>query len=208
MIKVAIVNYEMGNVDSVARAVEESGGTAIITDKKEDFETATNIILPGVGSFHQGMQNIRKKGLDEILGRQVMENKIPFLGICLGMQLLATKGFEGEETSGLGWIEGQAIKFLPTEKKERIPHIGWNGVNPRRTSVLFQDIPSGKDFYFVHSYHFAVVKQEDILATTDFCGKFVSVVQKDNIFGVQFHPEKSLDFGLKLIKNFLAFTTL
>ena len=205
MNKIAIVDYGMGNIDSVARAVEEAGGSPLITDKEYDFETATSIILPGVGSFCKGARNIRQKGLDEILSRQVIKNKIPFLGICLGMQLLATTGFEEEETLGLGWIEGEVVKLFPKEKSERIPHIGWNEANPRKTSILFRDIPVGKDFYFVHSYHFVVKHEQYILATTDFCGKFVSAIQKDNIFGVQFHPEKSLDFGLKLIKNFLAF---
>jgi len=203
MNKVAIVDYGMGNIDSVARAVEEAGGNALITDKESDFESATNIIFPGVGSFAEGARNIHKKGLDKILTEQVIRNKIPFLGICLGMQLLATTGFEGEKTLGLGWIEGEVIKLSAKEKDERIPHVGWNDVNPCKDSGLFRDIPFGNDFYFVHSYHFVVKDRRDILATTDFCGEFVSAVQKDNIFGVQFHPEKSLGYGLKLIRNFL-----
>jgi glutamine amidotransferase len=205
MNKVAIVDYGMGNIDSVARAVEEAGGNPLITDKENDFETATSIILPGVGSFCEGARNIRQKGLDKILTRQVIDNKIPFLGICLGMQLLATTGFEGEKTLGLGWIEGETIKLSPKNKDERVPHVGWNEVCPCKLSVLFRDIPAGKDFYFVHSYHFVAKDEKCILATTDFCGKFVSALEKDNIFGVQFHPEKSLDFGLKVIKNFLDF---
>jgi len=195
----------MGNIDSVARSVEEAGGNALITDRQSDFESATSIIFPGVGSFAEGARNIRQNGLDKILTEQVIKNKIPFLGICLGMQLLATTGFEGEKTQGLGWIEGEVVKFSAKEKDERIPHVGWNAVYPSKDSGLFRDISHGKDFYFVHSYHFAVKKQQDILATTDFCGKFVSAVQRDNVFGVQFHPEKSLDYGLKLIRNFLLF---
>ena len=199
---VAIVDYEMGNVDSVARAVDEAGCNPIITDKESDFEIATRIILPGVGSFSEGARKIRQKGLDKILTRQVIENKIPFLGICLGMQLLSTTGFEGMQTQGLGWIAGEVVKLSPRKLDERIPHIGWNEVNFIRSSILFKDIPTGKDFYFAHSYHFAVKNAEEILAVTNYCGSFVSAVQRNNIFGVQFHPEKSLGFGLKLINNF------
>jgi imidazole glycerol-phosphate synthase subunit HisH len=203
MNKVAIVDYGMGNVDSVARAVEEAGSDPLLTDKESDFEDVSSIILPGVGSFAVGMCSIVQRGLDKILARQVIKNKIPFLGICLGMQLLATTGYEGEKTFGLGWIEGEVVKFLPQKTIEQIPHVGWNEVKQQKTSCLFRDIPTGKDFYFVHSYHFIPRQNEDILALTSYCGIFVSALQKDNIFGVQFHPEKSLTCGLKLIRNFL-----
>ena len=202
--RVAIVDYGMGNIDSVVRAVEEVGERPFVTDRESDFETATSIILPGVGSFAVGARNLRQNGLDKILARQVLENKIPFLGICLGMQLLAVRGSEGEETSGLGWIEGDVVRLLPKAKGEKIPHVGWNEVNPCKTSALFKDIPAGKDFYFTHSYHFVPRHNHDVLASTAYCGNFVSAVQKDNIFGVQFHPEKSLGFGLKLLNNFFS----
>ncbi|MBD2691074.1 imidazole glycerol phosphate synthase subunit HisH [Anabaena catenula] len=203
MKKVAIVDYGMGNLDSVARAVQHNGGEPIITCEPHDFKIADYIILPGVGSFHIGMKNIRAAGLEEVLREQVLTKGIPFLGICLGMQLLATKGWEGEETKGLGWIEGEVKRFVPDSSEVRIPHVGWNEVVFEYSSPVFQDIPSGKDFYFVHSYHFSCVHPQDAIAHTSYCGNFISVVSRDNMIGVQFHPEKSQKLGLKLIKNFL-----
>jgi glutamine amidotransferase len=204
MKKVAIVDYEMGNIDSVARAVEECGATALVTDAASDFAEASNIILPGVGSFSEGMRNLRGKGLDEILGEQVLKEKIPVLGICLGMQLFAEKGFEGGETAGLGWISGQVELLKPDSPETKIPHIGWNEVDFFKYSPIFEGILSGKDFYFVHSYRMVCCDDDNVIATTPYCGGFISAVCRENIFGVQFHPEKSQRFGLKLMKNFLS----
>lgn len=204
MYKVAVVDYGMGNTDSVARAVEEAGAVAVVTDSPDELETASGIILPGVGSFARGMSAIREKNLDILLSKQVLGNKVPFLGICLGMQLLATIGFEGCRTEGLGWIEAEVIKLAARSKEERVPHVGWNEVRPARPSPLFDGIPEGKDFYFVHSFHFVPDRPQDILSTTDYCGQFVSAIQRDNIFGVQFHPEKSLETGIRLLKNFIS----
>ena len=204
MKRVAIVDYDMSNIDSVARAVEECGAIAIVTSAPADFAQASNIILPGVGVFGRGINNIRQRGLDEVLCEQVLEEKIPFLGICLGMQLLAERGFEGGETAGLGWIEGEVRRLEPDSSESKIPHVGWNEVHFMRPSPIFQEIPSGKDFYFTHSYHMVCKKTDNIIATTPYCGGFASAVCKENIFGVQFHPEKSQQFGLKLISNFLA----
>jgi glutamine amidotransferase len=204
MKKVAIVDYKMGNIDSVARAVEEFGAIAIVTDAAGGFAEASNIILPGVGSFNEGMRNLQEKGLDEILGEQVMHKKIPLLGICLGMQLFAEKGFEGGETAGLGWINGQVERLRPDSPDTKIPHVGWNEVDFLKYSPLFEGIPSGKDFYFVHSYHMVCRSNDSVIATTPYCNGFTSAVCKENIFGTQFHPEKSQRFGLKLISNFLS----
>jgi glutamine amidotransferase len=204
MKKVAIVDYEMGNIDSVARAVEECGGVALVTDAAGDFAEAGNIILPGVGSFGEGMRQLRKKGLDEILSEQVLNENIPLLGICLGMQLLAEKGFEGGETAGLGWISGQVERLRPDSPDTKIPHVGWNEVDFFKDSPIFEGIPSGKDFYFVHSYHMVCRSDDNVIATTPYCGGFTSAVCKENILGVQFHPEKSQRFGLRLISNFLG----
>lgn len=201
--KVAIVDYGMSNLGSVSRAVEKCGGDPIITNKSSDFEIVDKIILPGVGSFRDGIHNIKKLGLDKILNKQVLKDKIPILGICLGMQLMATKGWEIEEKMGLGWINGE-VKLFNQCKSERIPHIGWNEVNFTNKSSLFKDIHSGKDFYFVHSYHFSCNNEDNILATTPYCKGFTSAIYKNNIFGVQFHPEKSQKIGLKLINNFLS----
>lgn len=204
MKKVAIVDYGMGNIDSVARAVEEAGASPVVTNRRQDFSDVGSIILPGVGAFADGMFNIRTLGLQEILNEEVIRNKTPILGICLGMQLLAKKGFEGGETEGLGWIEGEVVRLQPTETNTKIPHIGWNEINIVRDSLLIDGIADKKDFYFAHSYHFACKKEEDIVAWTPYCGRFVSIIAKDNIFGVQFHPEKSQRFGLQLLRNFLT----
>jgi glutamine amidotransferase len=205
MPKVAIINYEMGNLDSVARAIEHCGGEAVITKKGKDVGNATHIILPGVGAFKDGIENLKKNGLDMILKREIIENKIPLLGICLGMQLLATMGNEGGKFNGLNFIEGEVVRLSPKISKQRIPHIGWNEVLFTKGCPLFCGIPSGKDFYFAHSYHFLCKDKNNIVSETPYCGKFISAVQKDNIFGVQFHPEKSQKLGLLLIKNFLNF---
>lgn len=201
---VAIVNYGMGNLDSVARAVEECGGHALITNATNDLEKVNYIILPGVGSFATGMRNISKRGLDKVLTEQVIGNRIPFLGICLGMQLLATKGWEVAETPGLGWIEAEVVQLEPTDPQTRIPHVGWNEVHFVNSSPLFEGLPSHKDFYFVHSYHLVCKNKENEFAKTPYCGGFTSVIGKENIFGVQFHPEKSQKVGFQILRNFLA----
>ena len=152
--KVAIVDYGMCNLDSVRRAVEECGGRAIVTDEQGDIESADRIILPGVGAFPDAMRNLIERGLHKVLEEQVRTERAPFLGICLGMQLLASRGYEGGETAGLGWIEGDVRRLVPTETDRRIPHVGWNEVVATGDSPLFDGIEPGVDFYFVHSYHF------------------------------------------------------
>lgn len=204
MKNVIIVDYAMGNVDSVKRAVEECDGNPLITKQPQDFEKATYIILPGVGAFPDAMKNIIRFNLKNLLIKQVIEKGVPFLGLCLGMQVLAEKGFEGKETPGLGWIKGEVKKLQPKITNERIPHVGWNEVVFIKHTPLQKEIPSGKDFYFVHSYHFVCQNKKNIIAYTPYCDKFVSIVGKDNIFGVQFHPEKSQRVGFQLIKNFLS----
>jgi glutamine amidotransferase len=201
---VAIIDYGMCNLDSVRRAVEECAGTPVVTNRPQDIESATHIILPGVGSFRDGMQNLRKRSLDIILREQVVGRHIPFLGVCLGMQMLATKGYEGGETEGLGWVDGEVKKLEPVGEDRRIPHIGWNEVGVVKNSLLFDGIESARDFYFVHSYHFCCRNEHDVLARTSYCGGFVSAVGRGQVFGVQFHPEKSQRVGFQLLKNFLS----
>jgi glutamine amidotransferase len=201
---VAIIDYGMCNLDSVRRAVEECGGQPIVTDQRREIESASRIILPGVGAFPDAMQNIRQRSLDQILREQILEKQIPLLGICLGMQLLASKGLEFTETSGLDLIPGVVERFDASNQAFRIPHVGWNEVYPTRPSILFEGIPSGKDFYFVHSYHFCPFAETDILSTTPYGAGFVSAVQHDWVFGIQFHPEKSQRLGFALLKNFLS----
>jgi glutamine amidotransferase len=201
---VAVVDYGMCNLDSVRRAVEECGGTPVVTDRAEDIETATHIILPGVGSFRDGMRNLSQRSLDQILREQVVGRQIPFLGICLGMQMLATKGWEGGETDGLGWIDGEVQRLEPSGEDTRIPHIGWDEVLVAKDSPMFDGIGSAKDFYFVHSYHLRCRNEQDVLARTLYCGGFVSAVGRGQVFGVQFHPEKSQRVGFQVLKNFLS----
>jgi imidazole glycerol-phosphate synthase subunit HisH len=146
MNKVAIVDYGMCNLDSVRRAVEECGGRALVTDEAGDIEAADSIILPGVGAFPDAMRNLTDRGLHKVLEEQVLQEGAPFLGICLGMQLLATLGHEGGETPGLGWIDGEVRRFTPTEQDRRIPHVGWNEVVPSAGSPLFEGVDHGADF--------------------------------------------------------------
>lgn len=205
MQKVAIIDYGLCNLDSVARVVEECGAEPVITGNTEHLSTASHIILPGVGAFPAAMDYIREQKIDKELDEQVLGYKIPFLGICLGMQLMAEKSVEFGECVGLGWISGTVEKIEPSDDDKYVPHIGWNEVDFKNESPLFNEIESGKDFYFVHSFHLAAEKQDEIIAETAYAGGFVSAVQNgNNIFGVQFHPEKSQNAGFQLIKNFLA----
>jgi glutamine amidotransferase len=201
---VAILDYGMGNLDSVARAVEECGGRPIVTSHPEDIEEAEEIILPGVGAFALGMANIRRLGLDGVIREQALRHRIPVLGLCLGMQLLGTHGAEGGEADGLDLVPGEIVRLRPDGHGTRIPHVGWNEVNLERDSPLFRGIPSGKDFYFVHSYHLVPRDPGDLVARTPYCGGFASVVGRGNVHGVQFHPEKSQAAGFQLLRNFLA----
>lgn len=200
----AIIDYGMGNLLSVQHAFEKCGSDAVIIDNPLELRDAERIVLPGVGAFPDAMDNLRKNGWIEELNRAVLEKETPILGICLGMQLLADKGYEVRECDGLGYIPGEIIRFTQTQEKERIPHVGWNEILKREDSPLFDGIADGTNYYFVHSYHFRVANEENIATVTPYCGEFVSSVIKDNIVGTQFHPEKSQKAGFKLIKNFLS----
>ncbi|MBN8553986.1 MAG: imidazole glycerol phosphate synthase subunit HisH [Deltaproteobacteria bacterium] len=209
--KIVIIDYGMCNLGSVRRAFEECGASdAIVSSDFRDLASADKIILPGVGAFTKGMQNLKAGGWIEPLREAALDKKIPLLGICLGMQLLSDKGFEGGEIEGLGLISGE-VRKLESKKnstskiKERIPHMGWNEVHHDQKSILFDDIQSGTDFYFVHSYYFLPKDNKSTIGQTPYCGKFSSVIGSENIFGVQFHPEKSQKPGFQLIRNFLRF---
>ncbi len=199
--KVAIINYEMGNVASVEKAIRFLGLDPIITNDSIEIEQASYIILPGVGAFAQGMENLKKLGLIEILNKEVIHNKKPFFGICLGMQLIASRGIEPNLTSGLDWIKGDVIKII--DPKKSIPHLGWNEITETKNSII-KDF-NNKDFYFIHSFHFDVLNKEDIAATVNYGKDYVAAIQKDNIFATQFHPEKSQTSGLELMKSFFNY---
>jgi len=204
MKRVGIIDYGMGNVDSVMRAVEECGGAPELVARPEDIEQASSLILPGVGAFPDGMAQLIERGLDGALREQALERGIPLLGICLGMQLLATVGQEGGRTAGLDLIPGEVVRLAPDGADVRIPHVGWNNVDWVRDWALGEGIVSGKDFYFVHSYHMQCAVEKDVTARTPYCGGFVSCVQRGSIFGTQFHPEKSQKAGQRLLRNFLS----
>lgn len=201
---VAIVDYGMSNLDSVARAVQECGGTPRVTEGPQDLGLATHIILPGVGVFADGMKHLRERGYEDALREQVARKGIPFLGICLGMQLMAERGYEGGETTGLGLIAGEVLRLEPAGGDTRIPHVGWNEVVFDGEPELFRSIPSGRDFYFVHSWHLRAARPEEVVARTPYCGGFVSAVARERICGTQFHPEKSQRTGFQLLRNFLS----
>ena len=201
---VAIIDYKMGNLRSVQKAFQKIGCDAIITNEKELIQNASKIVLPGVGAFKDGMKNLKELELIDVLQTEVREKKKPFLGICLGMQLLATKSYEDGEYNGLGWIDAEVVKFdfHSLSSKLKIPHVGWNDIHLKNNSPLFSGIEDEDDFYFVHSYHF--VTQEDIVTSvTNYGYDFITSIQKENIFASQFHPEKSQTMGLKILENFV-----
>jgi len=201
---IVIVDYKMGNSGSILNMFKRIGVEAIISSNVSDIEGADKLILPGVGAFDNGIKNLKDSGLIPVLEKKVIKRKAPILGICLGMQLLTLRSEEGC-LSGLGWVDAETVRFRFTENQAslRIPHMGWNTVNLMRYNVLFENLHN-KDarFYFAHSYNVRCNNEKDVLSTTHYGHDFVSSIQKGNIFGVQFHPEKSHRFGMQLLKNF------
>jgi len=197
----------MGNLGSVRRALEECGAEVRIAVRPDDLPWADRIILPGVGAFAAGMQRLHDAGWPSALREALTNPRVRLLGICLGMQLLAGSGEEGGLTPGLGWIPGHVTRLKITPPSERLPHVGWNEVHPARPHWLWQGIPAGTDFYFVHGYHLVPAQTDSVLATTPYAGGFASAVGRDNIVGVQFHPEKSGRPGFQLLRNFLALSS-
>jgi len=201
MSKIVIVDYSCGNIDSVNSAITYHGFKGVVTRDPKIINNADKIILPGQGSFKIGVNNLKKYNLFDLIISKALNDNTPILGICLGMQVLATMGFENGKENGLNLIPGNIEKMKETKLK--LPHIGWNEVKISKKNPIFKDIKDQTDFYFVHSYRFVCEDNDDILTTTKYEDTFVSSVCKRNIFGVQFHPEKSLTAGLKLIKNFI-----
>ncbi len=201
--RVAVINYGLGNLKSVVNAVEFLGSEVFIAEKPNGLNDASHVILPGVGAFGEGMQILRDDGWVTEIKRHAVNEQKPFLGICLGMQLLAAKGTEYGDHEGLGLIAGTAEKLTAPNRNVRIPHIGWNPVRAVAGSKTYEGLDGENDFYFVHSY---VLKPEDESVISGLChhgGDFVASVEKDNIWGTQFHPEKSQKAGLQLLQNFL-----
>jgi glutamine amidotransferase len=202
---ITIVDYKTGNLGSIQNILKRIGEQSVVTSDKEKIANATKLILPGVGAFDTGMRNLRDLDLIEVLNKKVVVEKIPVLGICLGMQLLS-KGSEEGQLPGLGWIDADTIKFRFEDNIEyKSPHMGWNFLKLNKPGKLLENMFLNPRFYFVHSYYFKANYPEDILTTTTYETEFTSAVEKGNILGVQFHPEKSHKFGMKLLKNFVDF---
>ena len=197
---ITIVDYDMGNSRSVVNMLQRIGFKAEITRDHKKLESAEKLILPGVGSFDTAMKNLEHFELKELLDRKALIEKVPFLGICLGMQILTNSSEEGN-LSGLGWIEGSASKFK-SDNDIKVPHMGWNYIQPSSNSRLCKNLEDNSRFYFVHSYYVQVHEEEHSSMKTKYSLEFDSGIEKDNIFGVQFHPEKSHKFGMQILKNF------
>lgn len=200
---IAIIDYGVGNLGSIANMLSRIGTEAIITSEKQDIEKAEKIILPGVGAFDNGIRSINERGLMPILTKKVLNEKTPLLGICLGMQLLTRKSEEGK-FNGFGWFDADTkkFKFNKDDNLLRVPHMGWNTIRIIQDDPLFKNLPQDARFYFVHSYHVICDNDRDILAKTHYGYDFASIIRKENIVGVQFHPEKSHKFGMQILKNF------
>lgn len=206
---IVIVDSGAGNLRSIQKAVEKLGGIARISNNPADLATAVGIILPGVGAFSSAMDVLNRTGMTDAIGMFARLDKKPVLGICLGMQLLARKSQEGGDIKGLGLVEADVIKIDFPEarnwagKKLRLPHMGWNSVNPMPRSRLFDGVGPGSDYYFVHNYHVVCDQSEDVAAVVDYGRNIVCALETGNIFATQFHPEKSQKNGTKIIANFL-----
>lgn len=195
---IAIIDYGMGNLRSVEKALEKVGARVQVTRDPDEVRRADKLVLPGVGAFGDAMHNLEKRGLVQVIREEVTAGK-PFLGICLGLALIFEESDEHGLHQGLGFLPGR-VELLPTKLK--IPHIGWNQVKFRHESPLLAGVPDGSSFYFVHSYAVVPRLESDILCSTDYGCEFVSAVQRDNIAAFQFHPEKSSSLGLKILENF------
>lgn len=203
--KITIIDYGMGNVGSIQKMIKKAGFSSIISSSENDILNSSKLILPGVGSFDAGMKELDKRGLIKTLNYKVIEKKVPILGICLGAQLMTEASEEGV-SKGLGWLKATTIRFSFSDNKLKIPHMGWNRVRSVKTRDKILGSESHKErFYFVHSYHFQTETKEIILCKSNYGYEFASGLMQNNIIALQFHPEKSHNFGLKVMKNFIDY---
>ena len=204
---VAIVDYNSGNISSIINSFKEAAQDKVniqITSDLKKIKLSDKVVLPGQGSFKSCIEALNDiEGLVETLNEFAVTNKKPLLGICVGLQMFADIGYEEIETKGLGWISGKVSKIDNQNGKYKLPHIGWNQINIVKDSKIFKNIENDSHMYFVHSYEFIPEDKQIISATTDYSSKIVCSVEKENIFGTQFHPEKSDKLGLKIIENFI-----
>jgi imidazole glycerol-phosphate synthase subunit HisH len=200
---ITIIDYGLGNVLAFANIYKRLNVPVAVAKTASDLGRATKLILPGVGAFDHAMTLLQRSGMREALDELVLVRAVPVLGVCVGMQILAAGSEEGR-LPGLGWIEGDVRKFAVASSRQtvRLPHMGWNDVNPVSGSALFSGLESDARFYFLHSYYFRCARDEDILARAEYGSVFCCAVQSKGIFGVQFHPEKSHRYGTRLLKNF------
>ena len=198
---ITIIDYGMGNLGSVSNMFKKIRVVSKITSDLKEIKYAKKLLLPGVGSFDKAMQKIRNSGIKDVLDNKVILEKTPILGICLGMQLLTNSSEEGDE-KGLGYINASAKKFIFNDNKMKVPHMGWNIVKKSTPSLLTHDFEEESRFYFVHSYYVEVENQENSILKTKYGLEFDSAIQNKNVYGAQFHPEKSHKFGMKLFENF------
>jgi len=204
--KIAIIDYGVGNLHSVYKKLLQLKVDVFITNSPKEIAAADKLVLPGIGHFGKGMQNLKTLSLIDCLHEEVITNKKPILGICLGMQLMARCSQEAPEEKGLGWLDNQVVRFQVKDPlRFKIPHIGWNQLGIRKENALMQNISPSTEFYFCHSYHFGDINACSVLSETNYDYPFVSAVAQDNIFGVQFHPEKSHEQGIIVFQNFLNF---
>jgi len=201
---IVIIDFGMGNLRSVEIKIKKFCKNVVISSDKSVISDAEKIILPGVGAFKKGMENIKNNDFEKILNKKIIKEKTSILGICLGMQLLSESSEEGN-IKGLSWIKGKTKKFsFQKEKNFKIPHVGWNSVDIKKSNnILFKGVPKETYFYFTHSYHLVCKNKEDILSTTNYGYDFISSIHRENIYGTQFHPEKSHRIGMKIIQNFV-----
>ena len=201
---VVIVDYGMGNLVSVLKALKRLNTDVIISSKHDDIKMANKLILPGVGHFRNGITRLTDLGLIDLLNKRVLHEKIPILGICLGMQLFTEYSEEGD-SYGLGWFNAQTVKFSfnHNQKQYRIPHMGWNSLKVQDGDGILKGVGDENFFYFVHSYYVKCRNRDEVLSMTNYGVEFDSTIQRDNIVGMQFHPEKSHSCGLKLLRNFV-----
>jgi imidazole glycerol-phosphate synthase subunit HisH len=205
MVDAVVIDYGMGNIGSILNMGRAAGGRLVLSDSAEEISLASKLILPGVGAFDQAIANLRARGFIDAINHAVLQRRVPVLGICLGMQLF-TRGSEEGDLPGLGWIAAKTIRFRidARDTTTRIPHMGWNTLELAQSCDLLEKLPPEPRFYFVHSFHVRCDDGKDVLAWTVHGYPFPSAIHHDNIWGVQFHPEKSSKFGLALIRNFLA----